>query len=74
MTDEPKTAQINVRAPEAAREFLLNLAARLRGDPTFLPRAEAWLVEVEDPTAGPSLAERVENLEAAVERLTRDRG
>lgn len=73
MSDEPKTAQINVRAPEDAREFLLNLAARLRGDPTLLPRAEAWLLEATDPTAGPSLAERVENLEAAVERLTRDR-
>lgn len=69
MTDEPKTAQINVRAPEAAREFLLNLAARLRGDPTFLPRAEAWLIEVEDPTTGPSLAERVATLEAQVADL-----
>lgn len=69
MNDEPKTAQINVRAPEAAREFLLNLAARLRGDPTFLPRAEAWLIEVEDQTAGPSLAERVAKLEAQVADL-----
>ena len=74
MTDEPKTAQINVRAPEAAREFLLNLAARLRADPEFLARAEAWLIEVEEPPTGPNLAERVANLEAAVERLTRDRG
>lgn len=69
MSEEPKTAQINVRAPEAAREFLLDLAARLRSDPAFLPRAEAWLIEVTDPTAGPGLAERVAKLEAQVADL-----
>lgn len=71
MTDEAKVVQINVRAPEAAREFLLNLSSRLRGDPVFLARAEAWLAEETDPTVTPGLVDRVERLEALVAELTR---
>lgn len=71
MTDEAKTVQINVRAPEAARDFLLSLSARLRGDPEFLARAEAWLAEATDPTVAPGLVDRVERLETLVAELTR---
>ena len=74
---DPQKHHVSIQSTPLTTQMLhavgMAKAARLRGDPTFLPRAEAWLIEVEDPTTGPSLAERVANLEAAVERLTRDR-
>lgn len=67
--------QVNVRVPEDAREFLLNIAAKLRADPDFLPRAEAWLAGVQVEAAMPSIADRLQALEGSVACLVaRDKG
>ena len=62
-------AQVNIRVPDDAREALLQVGARLRADPGFLEHLQAFLAQCDDPTASPTLAKRVADLEARMAAL-----
>lgn len=68
-TTKAPAPQTNVRAPLEARDTLLRVGAHLRGDPTFLPKLQAFLDAHEAEQADPTLVDRIEALEAAVRRL-----
>lgn len=59
-----ETMQVNVRVPEAARDAMIRLAARLREDPAFVEQLEVFLDAV--APAGLTLLERVALLEDRV--------
>lgn len=61
--------QINVRAPEEARKTLQRVGGFLRDNPEFLGRLEAFLDDYEGGAAGPSVTDRLADLEARVARL-----
>jgi len=61
--------QINVRAPEEARKTLQRLGGHLRDTPEFLGKLEAFLDDYEGGAAGPSVTDRLADLEARVARL-----
>lgn len=61
--------QINVRAPAETRDTLLRIGGLLRGDPEFLGKLQAFLDDYEGGAAGPSVADRLAELEARVARL-----
>lgn len=58
--------QANARVPEAARPVLLGVAARLRDDPGFLDRLQAFLA---DEAGGSPWADRIEAIEARLAAL-----
>ena len=62
-------AQVNIRVPEAARDVLLKVGAKLRQDPAAVEALEAFLASLDDPTATPALADRVAALEARLAKL-----
>ena len=62
-------AQVNIRVPDEAREALLTVGAKLRADPAFLEHLQAFLAEIDDPSATPTLAKRVADLEARMAKL-----
>jgi hypothetical protein len=55
--------QINVRAPEEARKALQQLGAHLRNNPDFLGKLEAFLNDYEADAAGPTMADRLAQIE-----------
>lgn len=61
--------QINVRAPEEARKTLQRLGAHLRDSPEFLSKLEAFLDDYEGGAAGPTVADRLAQIEARVAAL-----
>ncbi|MFC6199137.1 hypothetical protein [Ponticaulis profundi] len=63
------TPQINVRAPEEARKTLQRLGGHLRDNPEFLGKLEAFLDDYEGGAAGPTVTDRLADLEARVARL-----
>ena len=58
--------QANARVPETARPVLLGVAARLRDDPGFLDRLQAFLA---DEAGGSPWADRIEAIEARLTAL-----
>ena len=58
--------QANARVPEAARPVLLGVAARLRDNPGFLDRLQAFLA---DEAGGSPWADRIEAIEARLAAL-----
>ncbi|MDM7255205.1 MAG: hypothetical protein P3W90_000720 [Paracoccus sp. (in: a-proteobacteria)] len=64
--------QVNLRAPEEARDLLQRVAARLRHDPAFHRQLDQFLRDLDDDTITPSLADRVARLEARITEVLGD--
>ena len=63
------SVQVNLRAPEEARDLLQRVAARLRHDPAFHGQLEQFLRDLDDDTITPTLADRVARIEARLAAL-----